>query len=78
MLADNVRARYSRAFKTRFVSVPPQFNDNAEDLHILGAALASGLYPKILSIDANGGLKTITNQQPTSIVSLERLSLVES
>lgn len=62
-------ARYSRGFKTRFVSVPDHLNENANNERILGAALASGLYPKILSIDAAGGLRTVSNQQPVSIVS---------
>lgn len=62
-----LRARYSRCFRTRFVSVPSEVNVNAEKTHILEAALASGLYPKILTLD-NGGLRTISNQQPVSIV----------
>ncbi|BEJ01119.1 hypothetical protein CcaverHIS631_0509760 [Cutaneotrichosporon cavernicola] len=61
------RARYSRGFKTRFVTVPPQLNENAANERILSAALASGLYPKILTLDAAGGLRTISNQQPVSI-----------
>ncbi|CAK9781148.1 P-loop containing nucleoside triphosphate hydrolase protein [Cutaneotrichosporon oleaginosum] len=61
------RARYSRGFKTRFVDVPPHLNKNSADERILGAALTSGLYPKILTIEASGSLRTISNQQPVSI-----------
>ena len=62
------QARFSRGVRTRFVTVPPELNVNADNAHILGGALASGFYPKILSLDA-GGLKTIINQQPVAIVS---------
>jgi ATP-dependent RNA helicase DHX29 len=61
------RARYSRGFKTRFVNVPAHLNENAANERILAASLASGLYPKILTIDPAGGLRTISNQQPVSI-----------
>ncbi len=45
-------------------------NVNADNLPVLSAALAAGLYPKLLSLDVgSGGLKTITNQQPAAIVS---------
>ncbi|WRT66497.1 uncharacterized protein IL334_003456 [Kwoniella shivajii] len=63
------QARFSRGVKTRFVSVPPEFNVNANDVNILGGALAAGLYPKLLSLDlsSGGSLKTIVNQQPVAI-----------
>lgn len=68
------RARYSRGFRTRFVPVPPELNVHAEDVQILGASLVAGLYPKVLAIDPSGGLKTIINQQPVSIVSFRVLA----
>jgi ATP-dependent RNA helicase DHX29 len=50
------------------VTIPPAFDVNSEDPHMLSAALASGLFPKILSIDpASGQLKTFSNSQPASI-----------
>ncbi|WWD17179.1 hypothetical protein CI109_101617 [Kwoniella shandongensis] len=62
------QARFSRGVRTRFVTVPEDLNVNGEDVQILGAAIASGLYPKLLSLDgANGGMKTIINQQPVAI-----------
>ena len=62
-------ARFSRnSFRTRFVAVPQALNVNANSLPIVSAALASGLYPKILSIVSNE-LHTITNNQPVAIVS---------
>lgn len=54
--------------RTKFVPVPPELNINGEDLKVVGAALVSGLYPKLLALDASGGMKTITNQQPVAIV----------
>ncbi|CED84539.1 ATP-dependent RNA helicase A [Phaffia rhodozyma] len=61
------RARYSRR-GPRFVTVPPAFDTNSEDTHIISAALASGLFPKILSIDPSSGqLRTFSNNQPASI-----------
>ena len=65
------RARNSRGFRTRFVTIPPELDTNAENVPILSSALAAGLYPKLLVIDsATGGMKTITNGQGASIVSL--------
>lgn len=63
------RARRGRGSRTRFVSVPAEYNTNAENPHMLGAALAAGLYPKLLNLRVNG-LQTITNQQPVSLASL--------
>lgn len=62
------RARHARGLRTRFVTVPPDYDVNAENPHILSAALSAGLYPKLLNLNANG-LQTITNQQPVAIVS---------
>lgn len=69
MTALTNRARYSRGFYTTFAQVPSELNANANNTPILEAALASGLYPKVLSMDAAGGLRTLTNQQPVSFVS---------
>ncbi|KAH9835693.1 P-loop containing nucleoside triphosphate hydrolase protein [Rhodofomes roseus] len=66
------RARYSRN-RTRFVTVPPDMDACSGNAHLLNAALAAGLYPKILSIDpSTGALKAVSNNQaasfhPTSI-----------
>ncbi|ORY32822.1 P-loop containing nucleoside triphosphate hydrolase protein [Naematelia encephala] len=60
------QARYSRGSRTRFVTVPRDLNVNAENPLIMGAALAAGLYPKLLSLDGNA-LKTIINQQTVAI-----------
>ncbi|KII93254.1 hypothetical protein PLICRDRAFT_35442 [Plicaturopsis crispa FD-325 SS-3] len=60
------RARYGRN-RTRFVMVPPELDVNSSNPALVNAALAAGLYPKILSIDpANGQMRTITNNQPAS------------
>ncbi|EAL23696.1 hypothetical protein CNBA3430 [Cryptococcus deneoformans B-3501A] len=61
------QGRFSRGVRTKFVPVPPELNINGEDLKVVGAALVSGLYPKLLALDASGGMKTITNQQPVAI-----------
>lgn len=68
--ANLPRARYSRGFKTRYVTVPADTNVNAENSEVISASLAAGLYPKVLSIDASGGMKTLINQQPVAIVCL--------
>jgi ATP-dependent RNA helicase DHX29 len=65
------RARYGRGFRTRFITVPQETNVNASKENIVGAALASGLYPKILTLDKSGGMTTISNQQPVAIVSYD-------
>jgi len=51
------------------VSVPAEYDVNSENITILNAALAAGMYPKILTLNASG-LQTITNQQPVSMVSI--------
>jgi ATP-dependent RNA helicase DHX29 len=62
-------ARFGKGFnRTRFVGVPREYDVNAEDGLVLGAALAGGLYPKLIQIES-GGLKTIINGQPLAIVS---------
>jgi hypothetical protein len=47
----------------------------AENVQVVGAALAAGMYPKLLSMD-QGGFKTIINQQPVAIVSVLRARLL--
>ncbi|KAJ3517374.1 hypothetical protein NLJ89_g555 [Agrocybe chaxingu] len=55
--------RYSRG-RTKFVNVPAELDINSKNLVIVHAALAAGLYPKVLSIDGKyGELRTITNNQ---------------
>lgn len=57
------RVRYSRN-RTRFVTLPTGLDRNSTNTALLNAALAAGLYPKILAIDGtNGQLRTITNNQ---------------
>jgi len=51
------------------VSVPTEYDVNSDNVTILNAALAAGMYPKILTLNASG-LQTITNQQPVSMVSI--------
>ncbi|RDX56021.1 P-loop containing nucleoside triphosphate hydrolase protein [Lentinus brumalis] len=60
------RARYGRS-KTRFVTVPPDLDVNSGNTAIVHAALAAGLYPKILAVDPlKGEMRTIGNNQPAS------------
>ncbi|KAI0778038.1 P-loop containing nucleoside triphosphate hydrolase protein [Trametes elegans] len=60
------RARYGRS-KTRFVMVPTDLDVNSGNAAMVNAALAAGLYPKILSVDAlKGEMRTITNNQPAA------------
>lgn len=47
--------------------MPHELNSNGRDYNLLEAALAAGLYPKILSLEPSGGLRTITNQQTVAI-----------
>ncbi|WVQ80786.1 hypothetical protein IAT38_002891 [Cryptococcus sp. DSM 104549] len=67
------QARFSRGVRTRFVPVPPELNVNGDKVKVLEAALASGLYPKLLALDnaggggGAGGMKTLINQQPVAI-----------
>ncbi|KAH7909118.1 P-loop containing nucleoside triphosphate hydrolase protein [Hygrophoropsis aurantiaca] len=58
------RARYGRN-KTRFVAIPSHLDENSSNSALVNAALAAGLYPKILSIDStNGQMRTISNNLP--------------
>ncbi|ETW87318.1 hypothetical protein HETIRDRAFT_413634 [Heterobasidion irregulare TC 32-1] len=59
------RARYGRN-RTRFISVPAELDSNSSNVALTNAALTAGLYPKILSIDSNSQMRTITNNQAVS------------
>ncbi|KAI0651707.1 P-loop containing nucleoside triphosphate hydrolase protein [Trametes meyenii] len=60
------RARYGRS-KTRFVAVPSDLDVNSGNAAMVNAALAAGLYPKILAVDSlKGEMRTITNNQPAA------------
>lgn len=60
------RARYSRN-RTRFVTLPADLDCNSTNTALVNASLTSGLYPKILAIDAtNRQMRTITNNQPAA------------
>lgn len=62
------RARYRKGFRTVFVPVSSELNENAEDEYMVNAALVAGLYPKILIAEGGNGLKTLGNNQAISIV----------
>ncbi|TRM65724.1 P-loop containing nucleoside triphosphate hydrolase protein [Schizophyllum amplum] len=59
------RSRYTRN-RTKFVSVPSEFDVNSENTFLVNAALAAGLYPKLLSVDRGGTMRTISNNQAAS------------
>ncbi|EGN98639.1 hypothetical protein SERLA73DRAFT_107710 [Serpula lacrymans var. lacrymans S7.3] len=59
------RARYGRN-RPRFVTVPPSLDSNSYNTALVNAALAAGLYPKILTVDSTGQMKTISNNQPSA------------
>lgn len=56
------------------MTAPSEFNVNADNAQILGGALASGLYPKVLNLEG-GAIKTIVNQQPVAIVGASDLTM---
>jgi hypothetical protein len=62
------RARYRKGFRTVFVPISSELNENAEDEYMVNAALVAGLYPKILIAEGGNGLKTLGNNQAISIV----------
>ncbi|KAL1952101.1 hypothetical protein VTO73DRAFT_1250 [Trametes versicolor] len=63
---DLSRARYGRN-KTRFVVVPSDLDVNSGNAAMVNAALAAGLYPKILTVDPlKNEMRTIGNNQPAS------------
>ncbi|KAF5375077.1 hypothetical protein D9758_000153 [Tetrapyrgos nigripes] len=70
------RARYGR-HRTRFVSVPQEYNTGSSNTALVNAALVAGLYPKVLAVDplkpaSSLGLvgpptmRTISNNRATS------------
>jgi len=62
------RARYQRSNKVRFMPVPAAYDENGANWDAVHAALAAGLYPKLLSIDSNtGALRTLGNGALSSI-----------
>jgi ATP-dependent RNA helicase DHX29 len=63
------RARYRKGFRTVFVPISKELNENAEDENMVNAALVAGLYPKILVVEGGNGLKTLSNNQVISVVS---------
>lgn len=56
----------SRA-RVRFLKVPAQLNQRAEDPKMVMSCLAAGMYPKLLMTDASGVFRTLTHNAPTSI-----------
>ncbi|GJE85993.1 HrpA-like RNA helicase [Phanerochaete sordida] len=65
-IKDLNRARYSSRGRTRFITPPADLDRNSGSFPIVSAALAAGLYPKILSVEGKPGaerLTTITNNQ---------------
>lgn len=58
------RIRWGRN-RTRFMPVPPEYDNNSGNHFLLHAALAAGLYPKILAVDPvdRKSVKTVLNSQ---------------
>lgn len=73
------RARWSRG-RSKIVTIPTELDVNSSNLAIINAALAAGLYPKLLAFDpSKAELRTITNNQvvwihPSSVNVHRRLS----
>ncbi|KAF8922394.1 P-loop containing nucleoside triphosphate hydrolase protein [Mucidula mucida] len=61
-IRDLNRARYGRS-QTRFVLVPPDLDVNSNNIALINAALAAGLYPKILKVSPNNEMRTLSNLQ---------------
>ncbi|KAJ6519955.1 P-loop containing nucleoside triphosphate hydrolase protein [Mycena sanguinolenta] len=64
-IRELTRVRYGRN-RTRFVTVPPELDSNSSNVFLLNAALTAGLYPKILTIDQQWSMRTISNNQQAS------------
>ncbi|KAL4071050.1 P-loop containing nucleoside triphosphate hydrolase protein [Scleroderma citrinum] len=65
-MKDLNQARFGRnnSYKPRLVITPPDLNVNSSNLQIVNAALAAGLFPKILSVDSTASeMRTISNNQ---------------
>lgn len=67
----NFSARFGNRGRVRFVTVPPLYDQNSSNVPLINAALAAGLYPKLLSIvqakDGKDKLVTITNNQAVAL-----------
>lgn len=65
------RARTGNRNNVRFVTVPPEYDINSSNPALVNAALAAGLYPKLLSIatakDGKDKFVTITNNQAVAL-----------
>jgi len=65
------RARFGSRSRVRFVTVPPEYNQNSENYLLINAALVAGLYPKVLAVttakDGKDKLVTITNNQAVAL-----------
>ncbi|KIK28427.1 hypothetical protein PISMIDRAFT_673419 [Pisolithus microcarpus 441] len=60
------RARFGRnnSYKPCFMTIPTDLNGNGNSLSVVNAALVAGLFPKLLSTDADTGqMRTISNNQ---------------
>lgn len=64
-MRDLSRSRYGRN-RNRFITVPRDLDCNAGNATLLNAALAAGLFPKILAVESGGQMRTITNNQQAS------------
>ncbi|KDQ19932.1 hypothetical protein BOTBODRAFT_125441 [Botryobasidium botryosum FD-172 SS1] len=53
------KARYSRGNRTRFIYLPSELDQSPSDNVMLNAALAAGLYPRVLSL--RNGIQTMNN-----------------
>ena len=58
-------ARFSSRQRVRFVSIPPDLNTNAQNNSpwAINAALAAGLFPKLLIVE-KGKMQTLGSSQP--------------
>ncbi|KAI0348676.1 P-loop containing nucleoside triphosphate hydrolase protein [Trametopsis cervina] len=65
------RARFGNRGRARLVTVPPGYDQNSSNFPLINAALAAGLYPKVLSIvsgkDGKDKFVTITNNQAVAL-----------
>ena len=60
-------ARFTSRQRVRFVSLPPDLNINAQNNEswAINAALAAGLFPKLLIVE-KGRMQTLGNNQPVA------------
>ncbi|KAI0702499.1 P-loop containing nucleoside triphosphate hydrolase protein [Cytidiella melzeri] len=65
VISELNRARFGSRTRVRFVTVPPEYDQDSSTFPLINAALAAGLYPKLLSVvagkDGEDKLVTITN-----------------